>query len=251
MSVLLKITESRKESIAKEKVYANREMQPTKRSFLQALSRGQMPALIAELKRKSPSKGEIRPGATVRQVYEWYRPYASAISVLTEPNYFGGSLDDIAKMRELTDKPILRKDFLTDPIQVYAARYFGADAFLVIVSAVSDNQLQELLAAGNELNMDALVETESPEDIERAAAAKARIIGFNNRNLHTLSVDVKRCSEALPLLLQTGAKKLVAESGFSTREDLETLPQEFDAVLMGTTLMQAKDPAAKLKELFR
>lgn len=250
MSILSEILESKKDSIRKERVYMNRELAPSKIDFAAALQRKIHPALIGELKRKSPSKGVIREEITPDFALKLYQPYASALSVLTEPNYFGGSLDDLGAMRELTELPLLRKDFITDPVQVIAARVFGAGAYLLIVAALSDTQLAELMQAGTELGMTPLVETHTPEEVERALKAEANLIGFNNRSLHDLSTDLSRSKEIASLIREVPGKKWISESGFYTKQDLEELPPEFDAVLVGTSIMSAENPQAALKAMF-
>ncbi|MCS6984083.1 MAG: indole-3-glycerol-phosphate synthase [Leptospiraceae bacterium] len=253
MSVLAKILENRKKSLPSPVFYRGLAVAKTQRSFAEAIrKKGDRISLIAELKRKSPSQGNLKENANVREVYEIYRPYAQAISVLTEPNFFSGSLEDLREMRQLTELPLLRKDFIIDPVQVKEARYYGADAYLLIAAALSQSQLKELLEAGKELGMEALVEVQNETELEWVLELNIKILGVNNRNLHDLSLDLGRAPALFGRIPEERKKGLilVAESGYSNREDLKTLPPETDAVLIGSSLMQAKNPRQLLQEMF-
>lgn len=221
--------------------------------FVAALRRrGAMPQLIAELKRRSPSKGALQEGLPAAEAVRIYEPYAAALSILTEPKYFYGSLDDLRAARSLTALPLLRKDFIVDERQIDEARHAGASSYLLIVASLSDAELVRFVARGRELGMEPLVEVLTEEDLHRALATDIRILGINNRNLHTLEIDMNRCPNLAAQIPAARREELVlvAESGYSTREELLALPHYFDAVLMGTGFMQAADPAAKVKEVF-
>lgn len=220
-------------------------------SFFDALARkGSSPALIGEIKKASPSEGPIVPNANLLDYIKIYKKKASAISILTEPNYFMGSLEDLSKATK-DDIPCLRKDFLVDPSQVLEARHHGASAYLLIVAALSNQQLSEMIDAGKEYNMPALVEVHDEDELERALQTSANIIGINNRNLHNLEINLKTSIELSYQAKSNGfSGKLIAESGLSSNDDILKLPDFIDAVLIGTSIMKNEDPAAKLDELF-
>jgi len=206
-------------------------------------------AVIAEFKRRSPSAGTLREGAALEQLAPAYeRGGASALSVLTEQPNFGGSLADLTAARELVGLPVLRKDFIVDRYQLLEARVAGADAVLLIVAALSNEELASLLAAARELTLDVLVEVHDREEVARALAAGAELIGVNNRDLRDFSVDVGRTSQ-LRSAIPSGVA-VVSESGIATAEQLHSLESEgVDAVLVGELLMRASDPQAALRQL--
>jgi len=206
-------------------------------------------SLIAEVKKASPSAGAIddsvRPSERAR---EYEAAGASAISVLTEPEHFHGSLDDLRAAREAVSVPVLRKDFLSDPLHLWEARGAGADAVLLIVAALDQSTLVGLLDLAETLGMAALVEVHAEDEADRAVHAGARLIGINARDLATLQVDpdtFKRVRGVIP-----SGPLVVAESGIASRGDVEAVEAlGADAVLVGETLMRARDPAAKIREL--
>jgi indole-3-glycerol phosphate synthase len=206
-------------------------------------------SLIAEFKRRSPSAGEIRPGAEVEEIVAAYeRGGASALSVLTEESGFGGSLDDLRAARERCELPILRKDFVVDPYQLYEAVVHGADAALLIVAALTDDELAGLHDAARSLDIDTIVEVHDERDLERALAMDADVIGINNRDLTDFTVDVETTERLLTDI--PAGKTVVAESGYSSREQIEDLDRiGVDAVLIGETLMRAPDPEEAVREL--
>lgn len=205
--------------------------------------------LIAEVKRSSPSAGAIRSDAApAQQARAYERGGAAAISVLTEPDHFGGSLEDLRAVRDAVALPVLRKDFLCDPLHVWEARAAGADAVLLIVAALSQTELVSLADLAEMLTMSALIEVHSAEDAQRARDAGARIVGINARDLATLEVDAGIVKEIRPLV--PDGVTVVGESGVQTRADVEGLEAVgCDAVLVGEALMRADDPAAKIREL--
>jgi indole-3-glycerol phosphate synthase len=218
------------------------------RPFSEALVRPGL-SLIAEFKRRSPSAGEISAVASVEdQVGAYERGGAAALSVLTEERHFGGSLDDLRAARAACDLPILRKDFIVDPYQLYEAAVHGADAVLLIAAALDDDELRSLGGEARGLDLDCLVEVHDEGELERALAADAEVIGINNRNLDTGAVDVSTTYELMPDV--PAGKTVVAESGISERVELEELDRVgVDAVLIGEALMSAEDPEAKAREL--
>jgi len=206
--------------------------------------------VIGEFKRRSPSKGVIRidanPG-TIAQDYE--RGGAAAISVLTEEDFFAGSLNDLRAVRQVTSLPILRKDFIFEEYQVFESAAAGADAILLIVASLDDDALRRLRALAEEdLNMDALVEVHDREESERAIGSGASLIGVNNRNLATFEVSLETSIE-LAAHVRSGAL-LVSESGIETADDIKRLRDAgYQAFLIGESLMRADDPRAALSEL--
>jgi indole-3-glycerol phosphate synthase len=218
------------------------------RDFAAALSRDAL-NVIAELKPASPSRGVIRdPFDPVALAQSLAAAGAAALSVLTEPEFFGGSLKNMRDARKEIAAPVLRKDFIFDSWQVWESRANDADSFLLIVAALDDALLRELLSLGRELGMEPLVEVHTVAELARALAAGARIIGVNNRDLRTLDVRIETSFELIELIPDD--RIAVAESGLSTNADLRRLRGAgFDAFLIGEHLMRADDPAAALTEL--
>jgi indole-3-glycerol phosphate synthase len=218
--------------------------------FRDALSRKDQPNIIAEIKRASPSKGVLNDDIDVRQLARDYEAGgAAAISVLTETEYFHGSLDDLRAVGNAVDLPILRKDFIVDELQIFEAAEAGADALLLIVAALSGSELTYLLkVAEDDLGMDALVEVHTLDELRVAANAGAHIIGVNNRNLHSLEVSLD-VSRSLVGHKSDGAM-MVAESGISSGAEIHELRLlGFNGFLIGETLIKSGDPASSLREL--
>jgi indole-3-glycerol phosphate synthase len=219
------------------------------RPFSEALTRPGV-SVIAEHKRRSPSAGVIREGATVADVVLAYeRGGAAALSILTESKNFGGSLDDLREARAASHLPILRKDFIVDVYQVYESAAAGADAILLIVAAIERDVLAQLYDEARALDLDVLVEVhDEPELASALEVVDADVIGINNRDLGDFSVDLDR---TFALLADVPAgKTVVSESGFHSREQLDELERVgVDGVLVGETLMRAPDPEAALRAL--
>lgn len=222
---------------------------PPARGFGRALREAERPAVVAEFKRASPSAGEIADDADLAEHVRAYEAGgAAAISVLTEPTRFGGAIADVEAARLACSIPVLRKDFLVHPAQVIESRASGADAVLLIAAALTELELKALLSAAEDLGMDALVETHSPEDLDRALATDAPIVGVNARDLETLKVDVGRALALLPEI--PGDRFSVLESGVSSREQVErALEAGAGGVLVGEALMRATDPVTMIREL--
>jgi indole-3-glycerol phosphate synthase len=225
---------------------------PAPPSFAAALRSGPKPRIIAEIKRASPSRGAIAPDADAAAIARAYRSAgAAAISVLTEGRKFGGSLEDLARATVAVERatPLLRKDFVVDAYQILEARAAGASAVLLIAALFPDSaSLKTMIAAAMEAGVEALVEVHDEQEAGRALAAGAEIIGVNNRDLKTMRVSLET-SERLARLL-SGAAVRVAESGISTREDVERLTRSgYDAFLVGERLMAENDPGAALRRL--
>lgn len=205
--------------------------------------------LIAEIKKASPSKGVIRedfdPEAIAR-IYEGSG--VAAISVLTEEEYFQGKAAYLKMVSEKFSRPVLMKDFIIDELQIYEGRYCGASAVLLIVAALSDAELKQLLAVSRRLDLDALVEVHDESELARALRCGADIIGINNRDLHTFEVDVATSESLMPLMPKD--KVTVSESGISSPEEVARLAQAgVHAVLIGETFLRERDIAAKIKEI--
>lgn len=220
---------------------------PPPRPFEDAL-RSAPPALIAEYKRSSPSVGAISEPDVASQARAYEEGGAAAISVLTEPTRFDGALADLRAVRLAVSLPVLRKDFLVHPAQVIQSRAAGGDAVLLIAAALSELELKGMLAVAADLGLDALVETHSEEDLAKALATDAPVIGVNARDLETLEVDVERALAMLPDV--PSDRVAVLESGVSTREDVErAIDAGAGAVLVGETLMRSPDPGVTIRSL--
>jgi indole-3-glycerol phosphate synthase len=220
---------------------------PPPRPFEGSLRRTR-PAVIAEYKRSSPSAGAIAEPDVAGQARAYEEGGAAAISVLTEPTRFDGALADLRAVRLAVDLPVLRKDFLVHPAQVIESRAAGADAVLLIAAALSELELKAMLAVANDLGLDALVETHSVDDLAKALATDAPVVGVNARDLETLEVDVER---ALAMLLDVPSDRVaVLESGVWTREDVErAIDAGARGVLVGEALMRSPDPGATIRSL--
>src|SRR5499425_1512688 len=205
--------------------------------------------VIAELKPASPSRGVIRdPFDPVALATSLEAAGAAALSVLTEGEFFRGTLKNLRDARKSVQIPVLRKDFIFDPWQVWETRANDADSFLLIVAALTDNQLNELLALGRELKMEPLVEVHTPAELDRTLRAGAKIIGVNNRNLKTLDIRVETSFELIEKIPEDCIA--VSESGIKSHGEIEELRAAgFDAFLIGTSLMLASDPGAALSSL--
>ena len=221
------------------------------RSLYDALHRGpgRPVRVIAEVKRASPSAGPIRPNADPADIAGRYeRNGASAISVLTDEQYFDGHLSFLTRARAAVGIPCLRKDFLIDPYQVVEARAAGADAVLLIVAALDDGTLRELFSRAADLGMDALVEVHDEAELERALAIGARVLGVNHRNLADFTIDMSLTGRMRARVPE--GTVLVGESGIKGPADIAALAEAgADAVLVGESLMRAEDPGQALREL--
>jgi indole-3-glycerol phosphate synthase len=254
-TILDKIVEARRASVAHRKrvlpdvpLKMAAEKNEPARDFAGALLRDGF-NVIAELKKASPSKGLLRenfqPGPLAAELAA---AGAAALSVLTEEEFFQGSLGDLKAAKKAAAVPILRKDFIVDPWQVWEARAAGADAFLLITAILNDELLRELLELGRSLGMEPLVEVHSRAEIERAVAAGARIVGVNNRDLRDFNVRIETSLELIEAIPEECVA--VSESGLRTHEDLARLRRAgFDAFLVGEHLMRYAEPGGPLREL--
>lgn len=254
-TVLDRILEARRAEVGRRKCvlpetalkYGVKAASPV-RDFTAVLSRDAL-NVIAELKPASPSRGVIREPFDVAALAKSLESSgAAALSVLTEGEFFRGSLKNLRDARKQVSLPALRKDFIFDPWQVWETRANDADSFLLIVAALDDALLRDLIALGRELSMEPLVEVHTRAELDRALAAHARIIGVNNRDLKTLAVRMETSFELIEHVPETCLA--VAESGLRTHADLQDLRSAgFDAFLIGEHLMLAPDPAAALFQL--
>lgn len=221
-----------------------------KRRGFEASLRRNRPAIIAEVKKASPSRGLIRADFDPVKIASAYADGgATAVSVLTEPRFFQGSLDHLAAVRKAVALPLLRKDFVIDAYQVVEARAWGADAVLLIVAILEDGPLCELLAAAADVGVDALVEAHTAHEVERAVDARATLIGINNRDLRTFVTSLETAERLGKLVPDTAVR--IAESGIETQDDIARLESAgFHAFLIGESLMRAPDPAARLRQLY-
>jgi indole-3-glycerol phosphate synthase len=256
-NILERIVEARRASVAHRKrvlpdvalqLAVEKKVAPP-RDFPAALARAGKINIISELKKASPSRGVIReeyaPAVLAASLEE---AGAAALSVLTEEDFFSGSLGDLKEASRVTKIPILRKDFIVDPWQVWETRAAGADSFLLIAAVLNDAELRELLELGRALKMEALVEVHARQELERALEAGARIIGVNNRDLRDFQVHLETSlglADAIPEECIA-----VTESGLRTHDDLLRLQRAgFDAFLIGEHVMQSADPAVALRAL--
>jgi indole-3-glycerol phosphate synthase len=205
--------------------------------------------LIAEVKQASPSRGMLIPNFNPIELAQTYAEgSAAAISVLTEENYFMGSIEHLAEIKEVVGLPMLRKDFIFDPYQVYESRAYGADALLLIAAILNQEQLKELVSLSDSLGLRCLVEVHNKGEVERAILSEAEIIGINNRDLNTFTIDITTTRRLRPLIPKE--RIVVSESGIKSKRDIEKLGKwGVDAVLVGEALVTASDIPTKMKEL--
>ena len=212
--------------------------------------RGSSVAVLAEVKRRSPSKGAIDDSLdAVAQASAYVDGGAIAVSILTEPNHFGGSVDDLRRVRAGVDVPVLKKDFHVAPVQLLEARALGASAALLIARAVAPVRLDELMDYARSIGLEILVEVRDDDELQRALDAGATMIGVNNRDLETLDIDPDTAARLVPLI--PAELIAIAESGVASRADVERYAERgADAVLVGSTLSAASDPVAATRALF-
>src|SRR4030043_106130 len=253
--MLIKIIAQKKQEVEQKKkavpaTYLRERIARQKSTLDFALAlRGDRVRLIAEVKQASPSRGILTSNFSPTELS---RPYAkggaAAISVLTEANYFMGSNEHLAAIKELVGLPLLRKDFIFDPYQMYESRAYGADALLLIAAVLSEKQLNDLVSLSHSLGLRCLVEAHNEGEVERAVLSEAEIIGINNRDLNTFAVDINTTRRLRPLIPKE--KIVVSETGVKSRKDMEKLGKwGVDAVLVGEALVTAGDVRSKMKEL--
>ena len=222
------------------------EVVPTQRNFYDALA-GTRTAFILECKKASPSKGLIRDDFDPAAIAGVYKHYASAISVLCDEKYFQGSFDFLPIVSKVAPQPILCKDFTIDPYQIYLARYYQADACLLMLSVLDDEQYRQLSAVAHSLNMGVLTEVSNEEELERAIALKAKVVGINNRDLRDMSIDLNRTRTLAPKLGHEVT--VISESGIHTYAEVRELSHFANGFLIGSALMEHADLNAAVKRV--
>ena len=240
MSILNEIVENKKVEIenAKRKVpleEIQRGLVKSDRDFFESLKGKNN--IIAEIKFKSPSSGELENKRSIQEIIKVYDKYAAAISVLTDEKYFAGKLEYIKEVKQYTKLPILRKDFIIDEYQIYEARKYGADAILLITSVLSKGEIDEMLGIAKRLGMDCLVETQTEKEIDMVLQTKAKIIGINNRNLKNFEVNLETTNKLKQKI--PNDRLVVSESGIFTKKDIDKV--DCNAALIGTALMKSTD----------
>ena len=211
---------------------------PAPLSFKNALTAPGL-SVIAEIKKASPSAGIISEQFEPEKIAAAYmKGNAAAVSILTDKQYFKGNIEYIRKLRDLITVPVLRKDFIIDPLQIYEARAYGADTFLLIAAILEKNQLEDMIEEGRSLGMEPLVESHNEYELEKTVEAGAEIIGINNRNLHTFEVDIDLARRIRPMIPETAIS--VAESGIRSPEDAVKIADAgYNAILVGEALMRS------------
>jgi indole-3-glycerol phosphate synthase len=256
MDILERIVQAKRAQIARDKAespvrrmieLATTALPP--RDLPQALRGGETMSIIAEIKRASPSKGEIKPGADVAGIAAMYeKAGAAALSVLTESGFFLGAPEHLGEAKRAVSVPVLRKDFILEEYQIYESRVLGADSILLIARILTSRELGTLIGVSRSLHMEPLVEVHSEEEAERALGAGAAVIGVNNRDLATMTVSIENSLRIAPYLPEGILK--VSESGIESFRDIERLRAAgYQAVLVGERLMREADPGEALRAL--
>ena len=250
-NVLQRIVQHKREEVAERKKvrpvteFIN-DLRPSSKDFQQALA-GEAKSFIMEYKKASPSRGDIRPDLDVEELLKAYQPCADAISVLTDEKFFSGSHKNLQRVAQLTDKPVLCKDFFVDTYQVYEARLFGADAILLMLSVLTDSEYRQLAEVAASLNLDILTEVHSEAECQRALNLGAAIIGINNRDLKSLTTELTVTEKLAPLI--NNGSLIISESGIESRADAARLAPIVDGFLVGSSLMSAPDIGVAAKAL--
>ncbi|OAT55011.1 bifunctional indole-3-glycerol-phosphate synthase TrpC/phosphoribosylanthranilate isomerase TrpF [Providencia heimbachae] len=221
-------------------------IKPSSRSFYNALT-AKRPVFILECKKASPSKGLIRQDFNPEVIAKTYAPYASAISVLTDEKYFQGDMAYLTIVSNAVQQPVLCKDFIIEPYQIYLARYYQADAILLMLSVLNDDEYIALAKIAHELNMGVLTEASNEEELERAIKLKAKVVGINNRDLRDLSIDLNRTRELAPRLAPDTI--VISESGIHQHQHIQSLSNVADGFLIGSALMEQDDLNKALRNL--
>ena len=243
----------RQQAVSEADLLALAEKQSAPRGFIEALNQriaAGDAAVIAEVKKASPSKGVMREEFHPADIAKSYaQGGAACLSVLTDADFFLGHEDYLIAARDACDLPVIRKDFITHGYQVTEARAIGADCILLIVAALNDAQLRDLNQQANALGMDVLVEVHDAEELERALALDLKLVGINNRNLHTFDTSLNTTLDLLPRIPE--GVTVITESGIHTRDDVELMrDHEVNGFLVGEAFMREEDPGLALKRLF-
>ncbi|PKG47752.1 MULTISPECIES: indole-3-glycerol phosphate synthase TrpC [Halomonadaceae] len=243
----------RRQAVSESDLLALGEKQSAPRGFIEALNTRIAtgdPAIIAEVKKASPSKGVIREEFHPSDIAKSYaQGGAACLSVLTDADFFQGHEDYLIAARDVCTLPVIRKDFITHGYQVSEARAIGADCILLIVAALDDSQLRDLHQQANQLGMDVLVEVHDADELERALALELKLVGINNRNLHTFDTSLNTTLDLLPRIPE--GVTVITESGIHTRDDVELMrDHNVNGFLVGEAFMRESDPGLALKRLF-
>jgi indole-3-glycerol phosphate synthase len=258
--ILIKILNRKREEIAErsanvsiDDLKVQCDKADTVRGFIKAIEnkiKNGQSAVISEIKKASPSKGVLRENFNPAEIAKSYAGHGAAcLSVLTDKDYFQGHEDYLKQARAACDLPVIRKDFIIDPYQIYEARVIDADCILLIVAALDDNALHGLYGLAKKIGMDVLIEVHDEQEMERALETNARLIGVNNRNLRTFETDLNTTIRMLSMV--NDSHILVTESGIHTKEDVQLMrDNKVHSFLVGEAFMRADNPGEKLAELF-
>lgn len=238
-----------KQNLPEEDLKAKLQNLSPTRPFIEAINKPRQISLIAEIKKASPSRGIIRQNFNAQEIAKIYQDVgAQAISLLTEEDFFSGSISLLNEIRGIVNIPILRKDFILEPYQVYESRYFGADAILLIGDLLSKEKLSELMKIADDLGLDCLVEAHTEKELKKVLNLKVLLIGINNRDLHSLEVDFKTTEKLFPLIPKD--KIVVVESGIKSYQDVLFLKVlGVSACLVGEAFMEAQDIKKRVEEI--
>ncbi|MBI4707048.1 MAG: indole-3-glycerol phosphate synthase TrpC [Candidatus Omnitrophica bacterium] len=238
-----------KQQIAEEELKEKIKGIPPARPFIEAINKPRQISLIAEIKRSSPSQGVIREDFNHLQIAQIYQDIGvQALSVLTEEDFFGGSLAYLSEVKNIVAAPVLRKDFIFEPYQVYESRFYQADAILLIAELLSKDKITELMGLSADLGMDCIVEVHGEKELKKVLNLKVPLIGINNRDLRTLEVDLKTTEKLFPLIPKD--KVVVVESGIRNYQDVLFLKiLGVNAVLIGQAFMESPDIRKKVEEV--
>jgi indole-3-glycerol phosphate synthase/phosphoribosylanthranilate isomerase len=254
-NVLEKIVIDKQAEIAQRKIdfpltHFEANLKSSERSFFDALAQPYA-GFILECKKASPSKGLIRADFNLDEIIAAYSPYAACISVLTDEKYFQGKFEYLQYVRNKVTQPVINKDFFVDPYQVHLARYYDADAILLMLSVLDDSTYLELAALAEHYQLDVLTEVSNVEEVHRAVALKAKIIGINNRDLRDLSTDLATTEKLVPLIKQHAKHEhvIISESGIYSHQDVKRLAPLVDGFLVGSALMAEPDVTLAAKQL--
>lgn len=239
-----------KQSFPEEELKARVQSLPATRPFIEAINKPRQISLIAEIKKSSPSRGVIRQDFNLQEIAKSYQEAGvQAVSVLTEEDYFGGSLTNLSEAKNLLEVPLLRKDFILEPYQIYESRLYGADAVLLIADLLTQENISGMVQIAQGLGLDCLVEVHDEKELKKVLKLKeVNLIGINNRDLHTLETDFKTTEKLFPLVPK--GKMVVVESGIKSAQDVLFLKiLGVSAVLVGQTFMEAQDIKRRVEEV--
>jgi len=238
-----------KQSLPEEELRVRIQGLAPARTFLEAINKPRTISLIAEIKKQSPSRGVIRENFNLQEIAKTYQDAGvQAISILTEEDYFGGNLSYLDEVKSLVTPPILRKDFILEPYQIFESRAYGADAILLIADLLTRDQITEFMQIADNLGLDYIVEVHTEKELKKVLNLKVPIVGINNRDLHTLEVDFKTTEKLFPLIPKDNV--VVVESGIKTHQDVLFLKiLGVSAVLIGEAFMEAQDLKNKIEDI--